>query len=188
MAKYNLWHMVGLDIFLQSLNDQELKKYTTKLAPQPYSSPLKSWGVSSDFFAPSVPLDSQEIDRTTLEFMESQFQWKTDLDSILKNHYDALIVTDALQTILWTNPGFFKMTGYKSSDAIGKKPSFLQGDQTSKASKEYIKENLLYEMPFTSKILNYKKNQKEYWCTIQIFPMQTKIGTSHYLALETEIV
>lgn len=188
MAKYNLWHMAGLDIFLQSLNDHELKNYTTKLAPKPYLSPLKSWEVSSDFFLPTEPLNPLEKDRTTLEFMESQFQWKTDLSEILMLPYDALIVTDALQTILWTNPGFSKMTGYQANYAIGKKPSFLQGDKTSKESKGLIKENLLKEIPFSSKILNYKKNKKEYWCNIKIFPMQNKLGTSHYLALETELL
>lgn len=50
MAKYNLWHMAGLDIFLESLNDQEFKKYTTNLAPQSNASPLISWRDTADFF------------------------------------------------------------------------------------------------------------------------------------------
>ena len=188
MAKNNLWDMAGLDIFLQSLNEKELKKYAKGIVQQPNLSPLKGVGISAEFFAPRVPLKLKEKDKNALKLMESQFLWKTDFSEILSNPYDALIVTDSAQTIIWTNPGFFEMTGYYGSYAIGKQPSFLQGAATSTETKAAIRDQLLRGRPFTEKILNYKKNEEEYWCEIMIFPLKHKGKITHFLALETELI
>lgn len=188
MAKYNLWNMAGLDIFLQSLNEKDLEKYKEVIEPTAPISPLKSWGFPTDFYKPRIPLSPMEKDRATLDFMGNQFQWNVDLNDILKHSYDALIVTDSLQNILWTNSGFFEMTGYTASYALGKKPSFLQGALTSKETRVLIKKKLLKGIPFSTEIINYKKNQQPYRCQIQIFPMKTPAGVSHYLALENELL
>ena len=52
-------------------------------------------------------------------------------DLILYGTYDALVLTKADQHIVWVNDGFQEMTGYSKSFAIGKRPGFLQGAQTS---------------------------------------------------------
>lgn len=188
MGNYNLWNMAGLDVFLQSLNEAQLKCYSKEIVPQTYISPLKSWGISSEFFAAKTLLETRQKDMQSLNLLAEQFQWKTNLTEILSNSYDALVVTDFLQKIIWTNPGFSEMTGYSNSYAIGKKPSFLQGNETSTEIKFAIKEKLELGKPFTEKILNYTKDQKEYWCRIQIFPLLSEGLSTHFLALETELL
>lgn len=188
MGNYNLWEMSGLDVFLQSLNEVDRKKYTQKIQPSQYLSPLKSWGLSSEFFIPTDLIKARKKDEEALLLMAEQFQWKTDLTEILKNPYEALVLTDAFQNIAWTNPGFFKMTGYSETYAIGKKPSFLQGAATSTETKHIIREKLLTGKPFTEKILNYKANKQEYWCQVHIFPIFSKTHQTHFLALETELI
>ncbi|AFL82438.1 PAS domain S-box [Aequorivita sublithincola DSM 14238] len=188
MANYNLWNMKGLDIFLQSLNETERKKYIAGIQPKSCISPLMSWGISSEFFTPSTLLQSQKEDSETLLRLANQFQWKINFSEIINRSYDALVVTDVSQKIIWTNPGFFKMTGYSESYAIGKRPSFLQGKETSTETKVAIREKIQLDKPFIQKILNYKKDQEEYWCQIQIFPIKTNGITTHYLALETEML
>lgn len=180
--------MAGLDIFLQSLDELDRKKYIKEIEPKQYVSPLKSWGLSAEFFAPIDLLEARKKDKMALVLLAKQFQWKTDLAEILAKPYDALVLTDAFQNIIWTNPGFFKMTGYTESYAVGKRPSFLQGKATSTETRFSIKDKLLVGKPFTEKILNYKKNSEEYWCKIQIFPLQVKNLQTHYLALETELL
>ena len=188
MSKYNLSEMTGLDIFLQSLCDTERENYCNEIVPNQYLSPLKSWGMSSEFFKIRKPLSWHQKDNDILAFMASQFLWNTDVTEILNNPYDALVVTDSSNNIIWTNPGFFKMTGYTESYALGKNPSFLQGSATSTETKLSIRNKLLQGKPFSIDVLNYKKNQQEYWCQIQIFPLITNGELSHYLALETELV
>lgn len=188
MAKNNLSEMIGLDIFLQSLSDTDREKYSKEVVPKSYLSPSKGVGLPSAFFEPENPICPYKKDYDTLLFMASQFYWNSDINKILTNPYDALVVTDSSQKIIWTNPGFYKMTGYSQSYALDKKPSFLQGTETSVKTKHVIKDKLLQGKPFTEKILNYKKNQKEYWCQIHIFPMQNKTGITHFIALETELL
>lgn len=188
MGNYNLWDMAGLDVFLQSLDEADRKKYIKEIRPQHYVSPLKSWGLSSTFFAPTDLLESRKKDKEALILLANQFQWKTDLTEILSKPYEALVLTDAFQNIIWTNPGFFKMTGYSESYAVGKRPSFLQGLETSTETKLSIRHKLLIGKPFSEKILNYKKNTQEYWCEVRIFPINTENHQMHYLALETELL
>lgn len=188
MANTNLWEMTGLDIFLQSLDEKEYKAYQKQIEPKPYLSPIQSWGLSKDFFASEVVLDRKIADVKMLAAMAKKLNWKTDLSSILGFQYDALVITDISQKIIWTNPGFFKMTGYSETYAIGKKPSFLQGPETSSETAIAIKQKIATGTHFTEKILNYKKNEEEYWCQLHIFPIQTSEKTTHYLALETEML
>ncbi|CAM3495256.1 PAS domain-containing protein [Aequorivita lipolytica] len=188
MANYNLWDMAGLDVFLQSLSEQQREKYFNIIEPQTYLSPLKSWGLSAEFFKPTALLETRQKDRASLTLLANQFHWKANLSEILTKSYDALIVTDFSQKIVWANNGFFKMTGYSESYAIGKTPSFLQGNETSTQVKASIREKLQRGEPFTEEVLNYKKDQREYWCKIQIFPLLSAGLTTHYLALETELL
>lgn len=188
MANRDLWNMVGLDIFVQSLNEVDRKKYIEEIHPKHFLSPLKSWGLSAEFFTPTDLLEAREQDQEKLLCFAKQFQWKTDLTKILTASYEALVLTDVSQKVIWTNPGFFKMTGYSESYAIGKRPSFLQGAGTSTATRFSIKEKLLTGQPFMEKILNYKANSEEYWCQIRVFPLHTKDHKTHYLALETELL
>lgn len=180
--------MTGLDVFFQSLNEADRKEYIKEVQPYNYISPLKSWGLCCTFFAPTDLFEARKKDKEALILLAEQFQWKTNLTEILTKPYEALIVTDAFQNIIWTNPGFFKMTGYSESYAVGKRPSFLQGEGTSKETKLSIRQKLLNGKPFTEKVLNYKKNRQEYWCQVWIFPINTKAHQTHYLALETELL
>lgn len=187
MANYNLWDMAGLDIFLQSLSDEERIIYSKEIEQKRYLSPLKSWEFSSEFYKPKTILELRQEDKVSLSLLANQFHWKTNLTKILAKNYDAIVITDFSQKIIWTNSGFFKMTGYSESYAIGKSPSFLQGDETSTETKLEIKEKLDSGQSFTEKIANYKIDQKMYWCEIEIFPMMANGKITHYLALETEL-
>ncbi|WP_215222761.1 PAS domain-containing protein [Echinicola shivajiensis] len=149
--------------------------------------PLKCWDIYiQSVFSKKLP-SSLEKDQATLEYFESRFNWSTGLD-MLKESYDALVLTDLNESILWVNQGFQKMTGYVPQFAIGKKPSFLQGEDTSPLALRDFKKKLAVDSPFRLKLINYKFDQSPYLCEIHIFPMKNESGnTSHLLALETEI-
>ena len=61
---------------------------------------------------------------------------------INQEDYDALVLTDTSQNILWVNDGFKNMTGYTKKFAIGKRPSFLQGEKTSTSIKKELRDKL----------------------------------------------
>ncbi|MBD8487382.1 PAS domain-containing protein [Echinicola sp. CAU 1574] len=159
------------------------KKYKITFKP----APLKSWDiyVQSIFQKPIKTLSEQDFN--TLTYYKNKFNWASKLD-MLSSNYDALVLTNLNEEIIWVNHGFKKMTGYGPHFAKGKKPTFLQGDDTSKLALAGIKRKLGSKKVFTTKVLNYKKDQSHYLCEITIFPLlDHHQKVSHFLALEKEI-
>ena len=115
--------------------------------------------------------------------------WTTELTTkVFQEDYDAIVLTDTNQKILWVSDGFRDMTGYSKKYAVGKKPSFLQGEQTSKSVKSQIREELFYNHTFRGSLLNYRKNGEPYLCQISIFPIyDAKEKLDNFIAFEKEI-
>ena len=113
----------------------------------------------------------------------------TDLQSIIEHGiYDALVVTDAQLKIVWVNDGFSEMTGYSKKFALGKKPNFLQGEETSEATKREIRKHLNKKEGFKTSILNYRSTGETYLCEINAVPIfNEKREIVNYLAVEREL-
>jgi len=117
-----------------------------------------------------------------------KYQWQMDLSTIITNQYDAIVLTTYEQKIEWVSKGFFKMTGYPASFAKGKRPTFLQGKDTSATTREYIRQQLALEKPFSATVINYRKDNSKYSCIIQLYPLKDADNKiTHFLALEKEI-
>ncbi len=147
--------------------------------------PLMSWDVSN-------PASALKINRAEelhqLSVLAEKNGWQIDVKSELEVYYHALVLTDLRQNILWVNQGFQSMTGYHPEFAIGKKPSFLQGKNTSSQVKQRIRENLGLGKRFTETLINYRKNREEYRCLITIVPLTNSSNDiTHFMALEREI-
>ena len=103
------------------------------------------------------------------------------------SNYEALVVTNSKSKIVWTNNGFHEMTGYAKSYAIGKKPSFLQGANTSETVKEEMRQLLKQQIRFSTSLINYRKNGEEYDCHIEVIPLfNSENIVTHFLAMERE--
>lgn len=111
-----------------------------------------------------------------------------EIQVILKQeNYDALVVTALDQNIVWVNQGFTEMTGYNKKFALGKRPSFLQGEKTSKSTVRDISEQLKSSQCYTGSITNYRKNGETYRCEIKILPLYNSNNElTHFMALERE--
>lgn len=151
--------------------------------------PLQCWDIYSQFLSEQAKTYRQKAEITLLEKLKKQYQWDISITSLLKDRpYETLVLTNKSQEILWVNKGFTKMTGYPANFAIGKKPSFLQGKETSPAVKEKIRKQLYLEIPFTETIINYRKNGELYHCEVAIYPLKnTKNQLTHLIALEHEV-
>jgi len=101
--------------------------------------------------------------------------------------YDALVLSDKNQKIIWVNDGFKEMTGYSKKYAVGKKPSFLQGEKTSLHVKTQLNKELALNHTFSGSILNYRRNGELYFCHITILPVYNlDEKLKYYLALEKD--
>lgn len=115
--------------------------------------------------------------------------WSTDMTmDIFKKNYDALVITNKYQKIIWVSSGFNDMTGYSRSYTKGKTPAFLQGENTSPSVKKQIRSDLKNNHSFSGSLVNYKKNGQAYNCQIKIIPIySSKKSLKYFLAFEKEI-
>jgi PAS domain S-box-containing protein len=106
---------------------------------------------------------------------------------INQEDYDALVLTDTSQNILWVNDGFKNMTGYTKKFAIGKRPSFLQGEKTSTSIKKELRDKLAFNHTYSGSIINYRKNGQLYLCKITILPIYNlDEKLKYYMAIEKD--
>lgn len=187
--KHKLDDMMCLDIYLSHLSEDDYKTVQPKIETQkPKAMPLLSWDMFMDAHHQRL-LDAKkatELDQV-LSFAK-KFKWKNDLNLAFSEHdYEALIITDKDQNIIWVNEGFTTMTGYSKKFAINKTPRFLQGKNTSEATKKSVKDNIIKDEPFTAVITNYKKDNTPYKCEVKIIPLYNN-NTTHFIAFEKQVI
>ncbi|MFD0933249.1 PAS domain-containing protein [Psychroflexus salinarum] len=150
--------------------------------------PLLSWDIYSEYFFKLIKTlrKKQEVER--LNKFQSKYHWDFQIEETLfKNEYKAIVITDKNQNIIWVNDGFKDMTGYSLSFLKNKSPRILQGEKTSKEALQYIRTQISQECVCETSMVNYRKDGSEYMCEIKIFPIQNKNNSvEHYIALENE--
>ena len=151
--------------------------------------PISSFDVHLENFQNLVAEFRKNNDVSHLINVIKDSYWTSELPvKIFQEDYDALVLTDDTQKILWVSDGFREMTGYTKKFAVGKRPSFLQGKMTSLKTKKEIREELKNNHMFSGSLLNYKKSGEVYNCKINILPIYNeKRKLEYFLALEKEI-
>lgn len=152
-------------------------------------------------FSPITPLSAayefMEIsrnDKNEFTYLESFAQlknWKFDLNKIkrfLQDRKNTIVITCEMEKIEWVSKGFTRMTGYGSQEAIGQFPRFLQGSDTSIASKTAIRGKIDSAEKYSGKIINYRKNGEPYVCKVDILPIyDTSDSLVNFIAFEYEV-
>lgn len=102
---------------------------------------------------------------------------------------DAVVMTDALGRIVWTNQAFHDLCGYSKDEVRNKKPgSFLQGPDTNPNTVRRIREAIRNRKPIDEEILNYHSNGRPYWVSLRITPVHHKQGELEgFIAIEREV-
>ena len=122
--------------------------------------------------------------------MSIRYNWSLNINlrEILKKQNKAIVITNVNQVIEFASAEFETMTGYQVSEAIGRKPNFLQGKNTDPIVSKKIRESLKASLPISETVLNYKKDGSIYYCKIDIHPVYdvNKILVN-FIALETQL-
>lgn len=125
-------------------------------------------------------------DLTERQAIEEQLRL---LSSVAKESLNSIMITDAVEHILYVNPAFEKLTGYTMADVVGKLPGLLlQGVGTDPAAKREFRKAINEKRPLTFEILNYTKSGQPFWIELSIAPVFDALGAcTHFVALEYEI-
>ncbi|UNY98829.1 PAS domain-containing protein [Zhouia spongiae] len=150
--------------------------------------PLVCWDIYGSFLQEQATHTGKKSDLELLAELKQKHHWDIDFHALLKNSfYDALVLTNLNQEIIWASKGFKKMTGYSIKSIVGKKPKFLQGKETSPDTLSFIRQNIQQGNAFSTQLINYRKNGETYLCEINIAPIKNKQNQiTHFIALENE--
>lgn len=186
--KNKLPDMMCLDISLSSMSKKEYEEVKPRIADSKTKPmPLLSWDIFMYGFKERMAETIRKVELKGVLSLAEKFKWKNDLNTTFsENDYEALIITDINQNIIWVNDGFSAMTGYSETYALNKTPKFLQGEKTSMQTKKTIKENISQDKPFEGVIINYKKDKTTYKCEVKIIPLYSD-KTTHYIAFEKKV-
>lgn len=85
-----------------------------------------------------------------------------------------MVVTDPHQDdnpIIFCNPAFAKMTGYRPEEIVGQNCRFLQGPESDRAVVAQVREAIAREEQVSVELLNYRKNGSTFWNALFVSPV-----------------
>lgn len=100
-----------------------------------------------------------------------------------------VVITNDRQEIIYVNPAFTRVTGYGAEEALGRTPRFLQGPETSQATRMALREAVGAGRRAQVEILNYRKGGSPFWSEMSVVPVPGESGgaPTHWIAIERDI-
>lgn len=116
------------------------------------------------------------------------------LETVVTQTKDAVIITESeksnktIPKIVFVNPAFTEMTGYKAQEVIGKSPTVFMGRKSVKNDIPKLAKALRSREEFKFETLNHKKNGEEYWVNFSMIPITNQEGEhSHWISIQRDI-
>lgn len=89
--------------------------------------------------------------------------------------------------IVYVNPAFTRMTGYRPEEVLGVSPRILQGPLTDHSIIEKLREALKRGEAFTGETTNYRKDGSHYFVEWNINPLLDRDGQiTHWVAIQRD--
>jgi two-component system NtrC family sensor kinase len=90
--------------------------------------------------------------------------------------------------IIYCNPAFESMTGYRREEILGKNCQFLQGSETDPVAVEIIRKALQTKSECKVILKNYRKNGTTFWNCFSISPVRDLSGKlTHFIGVQRDI-
>lgn len=104
---------------------------------------------------------------------------------------DGITISDARHPqlpIIYVNPAFEKMTGYKASEIIGLNCRFLQGDDLLQAEIQKIRRALAAGSSCVVTLRNYRRDGKLFYNELSLSPVRDRDGVlTHYIGIQKNV-
>lgn len=89
--------------------------------------------------------------------------------------------------IIYASQSFFKLTGYSSSEVLGRNCRFLQGPLTDRDAVMRIRKGVEEGVDTTERLLNYRKDGSTFWNQLFVAPLKDTAGNIvHFLGVQCE--
>lgn len=128
------------------------------------------------------------IDITDRKAIQEELTMKSEA---LEHAVNGITITDALQPdnpVVYSNPSFAEITGYSSTEIIGKNLRFLQGNDRDQAGIVAMRNAIQEGRSCEVEVRNYRKDGSMFWNEISITPIKNKAGDiSHFIGIQDDI-
>jgi diguanylate cyclase (GGDEF)-like protein/PAS domain S-box-containing protein len=106
----------------------------------------------------------------------------------LRELTDAVLVTDAEQRIVFANDAFANITGFDTSEVVGRNCRFLQGPGTDSATVAVMRTALSGRSAFRGEVLNYRKDGSSFWNLVTITPIRgADAEVEHFVSVQRDV-
>ncbi len=101
---------------------------------------------------------------------------------------NAIVITDARGTIVWTNHAFTEITGYAIEEAIGRTPSMLKSGRHDQAFYQELWTTILAGRVWRGEVTNRRKDGRLYVEEQTITPVRNDRGEiTHFIAVKQDV-
>ena len=135
-----------------------------------------------------------EIKRDIFEIFEHDESFKYIMKRLLEasmvESFNSVLITTAGRgyPIVYSNPAFSELTGYRPDEVIGKSPSILQGPKTDQAVIERLNKDISEGKLFHGQAVNYRKDGSEFMMEWKIVPIRNeKDEITHFIAIQRDV-
>ncbi len=102
-----------------------------------------------------------------------------------------IVISDATNPehpIIYCNPAFESMTGYRREEILGKNCRFLQGRDTDSKALEIIRQALKTDSECQVILKNYRKDGTTFWNALSVSPVRDRTGKlTHFIGVQRDI-
>jgi len=116
------------------------------------------------------------------------------LETVITQTKDAVMITGidtsehVIPNIIFVNPAFTDMTGYKADEVIGKSPIMFFGPKSDILEFDKLKTAIQDYRECFIETISYKKNGEEFWINLSMIPVTNKDGEhSHWISIQRDV-
>jgi diguanylate cyclase (GGDEF)-like protein/PAS domain S-box-containing protein len=111
--------------------------------------------------------------------------------AMLRLSNSAMLITDARvpdNPIVFVNPAFERLVGYRADEVIGRNCRLLQNDDTQQPGRAVLADAIRTGKPCEALLRNYRKNGEMFWTCIYIFPVTDVQGDiTHFVGIQHDV-
>lgn len=106
----------------------------------------------------------------------------------LESISEGVLITGPDRRILSANRAFELLTGYSEQELIGRSCALLQGPKSDPVTISAMRAALSASNAFTGEIINYRKDQSEFWNALSISPVRDLAGQlTHFVGIQRDV-
>jgi PAS domain S-box-containing protein len=116
------------------------------------------------------------------------------LETVITQMKDSVIITESdkmgntIPKIVFVNPAFSAMTGYKPQEVIGKPPTIFLDRKAVRQNVNRLLQSLKTKQEFKFETLNLRKSGEPYWVNFSMIPITNNEGDhSHWISIQRDI-